>query len=742
MFFFLLGKLILFRFQYSYHVIHQTFVLHRFFFMSVMGVLFLLYAFFCSWEQPTFASDDSDDGNDDDDGYDNDGDDWYLGRVPAFRPNVAFSLYGVLKSDKKDTGCNKKTYINSFHTTRGVESFTNSMAAAGKTDLFSFRQGSGSADENQQNNGGSGNNNNRNDPTSTCYNSEASGDAGGGGGADAADDAAAGDYQGRQRYLNNGDDNSGYSFYYNQNDEYYYYNYENGAKFEPNAKSYGLGCTVSGSSSGSSSSSSKFALQLYKGYYCDANSIYGTKKTLQDFNARLEQAVCVPVYRAAADDTAATYNYGGAEDDESDEDGDSGSGDGMDDDNPLYLLATSKSCHVYGGDGSGSSCPDPYGKLRSYDVKLSRATGLVAGGDSWWTAQRVEIAGWLCITMGFLGTLFGLGLLLKEGISRCLRSRKNNSSKTLLDDGTDGIVQMVRDQSDLASASLRNSKKLLDDGVQMVRDQSNMVRSQSKMAAAGFVTAISSLAKSIRTKAAGAAERTRRRSRSPSPSRTKKESKRKKKSKKSSSSSSSSRAAAAAVAAAAAGAATVAASSAASDTENEDSKVEPSNKSRSIVDLDDDVQSTATGSKLDAPDDNADAEDHLSDFECYVTETPSQQEEAEEDEDQQEEESKQEEEQTQQTQQTQQEDEQTTQEAEPDYHLHEDEEDDDEADDFFDEQDDGTDNNNDDDSDDDTFDDGRDEHGNQRIFQRNKPAPRLRWLRTWRNRRASNSSPL
>lgn len=90
----------------------------------------------CAWETPT---------GDEEGGGGNEGDDWYLGTVPSFRANVAFTLYGTLKGEK-DTGCNKKTFINSFHTTQGLESFTNAMASAGLTNLFELYDGDGNDD--------------------------------------------------------------------------------------------------------------------------------------------------------------------------------------------------------------------------------------------------------------------------------------------------------------------------------------------------------------------------------------------------------------------------------------------------------------------------------------------------------------------------------------------------------------------------------------------------------------------
>lgn len=55
---------------------------------------------------------------------------WYMGSMPPFGPNAAFSLYGNLKGDTF-TGCDKSTFINSFYTSDGFTTFTNSMYYAG-----------------------------------------------------------------------------------------------------------------------------------------------------------------------------------------------------------------------------------------------------------------------------------------------------------------------------------------------------------------------------------------------------------------------------------------------------------------------------------------------------------------------------------------------------------------------------------------------------------------------------------
>jgi len=52
---------------------------------------------------------------------------WYMGRTQCFKANVAYSLYGIMKEKSKavdGSPCQEATYINSFFTTFGVESFS------------------------------------------------------------------------------------------------------------------------------------------------------------------------------------------------------------------------------------------------------------------------------------------------------------------------------------------------------------------------------------------------------------------------------------------------------------------------------------------------------------------------------------------------------------------------------------------------------------------------------------------
>ena len=67
---------------------------------------------------------------------------WYMELSPCFRANAAFSLYGILKGEK-DRGCSRKTFINSFMTSTGIEDFTNAMVAAGKSFTSAYNGGNG-----------------------------------------------------------------------------------------------------------------------------------------------------------------------------------------------------------------------------------------------------------------------------------------------------------------------------------------------------------------------------------------------------------------------------------------------------------------------------------------------------------------------------------------------------------------------------------------------------------------------
>jgi hypothetical protein len=64
-------------------------------------------------------------------------DQWWGGMQPCYGANVAYSLYGILPGDNFMTSpCNRHTFINSFFTRDGLDSFA--QASNGKVDTSSL----------------------------------------------------------------------------------------------------------------------------------------------------------------------------------------------------------------------------------------------------------------------------------------------------------------------------------------------------------------------------------------------------------------------------------------------------------------------------------------------------------------------------------------------------------------------------------------------------------------------------
>lgn len=77
----------------------------------------------CAWTWMNYG-DDADEGSVDENDY------WYMGKVPPFGANVAFSLYGSLAGESFK-GCNADSFINSFYTRTGFSEFVYAMSYAG-----------------------------------------------------------------------------------------------------------------------------------------------------------------------------------------------------------------------------------------------------------------------------------------------------------------------------------------------------------------------------------------------------------------------------------------------------------------------------------------------------------------------------------------------------------------------------------------------------------------------------------
>lgn len=240
-----------------------------------------------------FADDDEDNNN-------NDGDDntnyyynnqespskWYLGATQCFRPNVAYTLYGVRTGTSLPGGrspCSEKQYIDSFFTKYGIESFGDGLGI----DYESY---------------------------------------------------------GASSYCHSGDYDYG-------NSNYMYYNmYSNGQAINPDAYSYGTGCSADGF----------FELVTFSGLYCNGQGVTKTTNQLYLFNSNLEALGCLKVYDAAAsnnantDDAAAAAAY----DDTNQSEGDVSA---------EYLLSRSVVCSI---SEYPERCPDPYGIKAKRDATL------------------------------------------------------------------------------------------------------------------------------------------------------------------------------------------------------------------------------------------------------------------------------------------------------------------------------------------------------------------------------------
>jgi len=113
----------------------------------------------CVWsEYGSGSGENKDQGNCGGDGGD---EHWYMGRTQCYRPNVAYTLYGVKHGAvvPKEGVCSKKHYINSFFTSYGIESFGDSIGFeygnyGAETGCEAEEGDDDGNQQNQQNNGG------------------------------------------------------------------------------------------------------------------------------------------------------------------------------------------------------------------------------------------------------------------------------------------------------------------------------------------------------------------------------------------------------------------------------------------------------------------------------------------------------------------------------------------------------------------------------------------------------------
>jgi len=80
----------------------------------------------CAWAQNRAQYAEEESGSGDETDY------WYMDATPTYAANVAYSLYGSL-SGESFSGCNANTFINSFTTNQGFESFAAAIYYAGSS---------------------------------------------------------------------------------------------------------------------------------------------------------------------------------------------------------------------------------------------------------------------------------------------------------------------------------------------------------------------------------------------------------------------------------------------------------------------------------------------------------------------------------------------------------------------------------------------------------------------------------
>jgi hypothetical protein len=290
----------------------------------------------CAWS-PYFKTADDDNGGENicsgyEGGTSDGGTGWYLGMAGCNRAQVAYSLYGTLKG-KKDKGCRKSQFINSFFTFGGVEAWISSMQSFGTLQDFSTSNGDEDEDRRLDYD--------EYTIATTCTTlggdedrklEEDNGDEDDGEG----DDGEGDDGEGDDGQEDDGEEDNGGS---GDGDG-------NGNSFNEGATSIGVGCTTAGN----------FRLYEFQGSYCHADNSSQIVASLSAFNSAIEEQTCVEIY-----DSSTYTTYSGAEDGEEDEDEEAAS--------PLTVLAQSKSCSPQWS----SNCPDPYGKVTQYETVMARA---------------------------------------------------------------------------------------------------------------------------------------------------------------------------------------------------------------------------------------------------------------------------------------------------------------------------------------------------------------------------------
>ena len=277
---------------------------------------------------------------------DEESDQWYYNVVPPFGANVAYSLYGVLKEQgeeesneqqqKQKAGCQRGTYINSFVTTGGMQTFTGTLGMLGLED-FGKVANANDGDEQQEQDDDDNSDNTAaiewSQLTSTC------------------------------------------SVYNNNNNE--------------NTNSYALACSTTPTARWKKGGYS-FAMAEFEGSSCYGPKAVQVINPLDDFNQALtNQVTCVELYNAetSSNSNGNNNNNNNGEQEQQEE-------------NEYYapykwLLQNSRACSSR---DDGTTCPDPYGKRLAYQRALDQATHAIYQTSN--SIHWKRIMSWCMMTIG------------------------------------------------------------------------------------------------------------------------------------------------------------------------------------------------------------------------------------------------------------------------------------------------------------------------------------------------------
>ncbi|KAL7560765.1 hypothetical protein ACA910_005334 [Epithemia clementina (nom. ined.)] len=273
---------------------------------------------------------------------------WYLGYTQPYRANVAFSLYGILKG-RPDRGCNRATFINSFFTRFGAQTFVEAMQLKGHIGGYQ-----GSNYDYFANDGFS----------SVCF-------------------RQFGDDDG---VVKDDDANGGVPGF--------------GEIMYPNASSTTLGC----------SATQQFQIHSFQGMACNLDKFTGVTNYLEEENKILNNLGCVPIYDTSTDaqnddyytkqyewntDDFFSSNHGGYNMDESEQNVVPQIS------HPLDLVKYSQACSIL---FSPESCPDPHGLVQSYLTVLNDGTRVRTTAD--YAAMVKRNTAWIIMV------LFGVVMML------------------------------------------------------------------------------------------------------------------------------------------------------------------------------------------------------------------------------------------------------------------------------------------------------------------------------------------